>query len=73
MTRLARCAVLDGELEQACRIGRDALALSQTIGSARGVERLGEFDASLSPFGSLPYVREFKELFRLATARQDGD
>lgn len=73
MTRLAKCAVLDGELEQACKIGRDALEVSQTIGSARVVERLKEFDASLNPFGSLSYVREFQELFRLSSTHQDSD
>jgi hypothetical protein len=59
---------LDGEVERACQVGHDALALSQTIGSARITERLGELDTALAPYGQLSYVQEFKELFRLVTA-----
>ncbi|MER6626783.1 helix-turn-helix transcriptional regulator [Streptomyces sp. NPDC000987] len=68
MSRLAKCHLLDGEVERACQVGHDALALSQTIGSARITERLGEFNDALSPFGRLPYVQEFRELYRLVTA-----
>jgi tetratricopeptide (TPR) repeat protein len=68
LSRLAKCHLLDGEVERACQVGHDALALSQTIGSARITERLGELDSALDPFGQLSYVQEFKELFRLVTA-----
>jgi transcriptional regulator with XRE-family HTH domain len=68
LSRLAKCHLLDGEVERACQVGHDALALSQTIGSARITERLGELDTALSPYGQLSYVQEFKELFRLVTA-----
>ncbi|MEV7387932.1 hypothetical protein [Streptomyces sp. NPDC091215] len=54
MSRLAKCHLLDGEVEQACQVRRDALALSQTIGSVRITERLGELNDALSPFGRLP-------------------
>ncbi|WP_153812653.1 helix-turn-helix domain-containing protein [Streptomyces sp. SUK 48] len=68
LSRLAKCYLLDGEVERACQVGHDALALSQTIGSARITERLGELDTALAPYGQLSYVQEFKELFRLVTA-----
>lgn len=68
LSRLAKCYLLDGEVERACQVGHDALALSQTIGSARIGERLGELDTALAPYGQLSYVQEFKELFRLVTA-----
>lgn len=59
---------LDGEVERACQVGHDALALSRTIGSARVTERRGEPDTAPAPYGQLSYVQEFKELFRLVTA-----
>ncbi|MEU6402842.1 helix-turn-helix domain-containing protein [Streptomyces sp. NPDC046985] len=68
LSRLAKCYLLDGEVERACQVGHDALALSQTIGSARIGERLGELDTAFAPYGQLSYVQEFKELFRLVTA-----
>lgn len=68
LSRLAKCYLLDGEVERACQVGHDALALSQTIGSARITERLGELNTSLNPFGRLPFVQEFQERFRLVTA-----
>ncbi|MFE7134022.1 XRE family transcriptional regulator [Streptomyces sp. NPDC057638] len=71
LSRLAKCHLLDGEVERACEIGHHALALSQTIGSARITERLGELDNALAPYGRLSYVREFRELFRLVNAGPD--
>lgn len=71
MSRLAKCHLLDGEVERACQVGHDALALSQTIGSARITDRLGELNDALSPFGRLPYVQEFRELYRLVTTESD--
>ncbi|MGC5364028.1 helix-turn-helix domain-containing protein [Streptomyces sp. DT24] len=68
LSRLAKCHLLGGEVERACQVGHDALALSRTIGSARITERLSELDSALTPYGRLPYVQEFKELFRLVTA-----
>lgn len=67
LSRLAKCYLLDGEVERACHVGHDALALSQTIGSARVTERLGELNDALSPFGRLPCVQELQELYRLVT------
>lgn len=67
LSRLAKCYVLDGEIERACQVGHDALALSQTIGSARITERLEELDSALSPFDRLSCVQEFKELLRMVT------
>lgn len=68
LSRLAKCYLLDGDVEHACQTGRDALELGQVIGSARVAERLGEFNTALEPLHRIPAVGEFKELFRLAAA-----
>jgi tetratricopeptide (TPR) repeat protein len=68
LSRMARCYLLDGEVEQACQTGRNALALGQAIGSTRIFERLKELDSALDPYGHIQCVQEFKDLIRLADA-----
>ncbi len=67
LARLAKCYLLDREVEQACQTGSHALSLSSTIGSARVAERLGEFEASLAPYSRVPSVIEFREKYRTTT------
>lgn len=67
LSRLAKCYLLDREVEQACQTGRHALDLSRMIGSARVAERLGEFATSLAPYGDVASVSDFREQYRMAT------
>ncbi|MGH8078509.1 MAG: tetratricopeptide repeat protein, partial [Lysobacter sp.] len=63
LVRLARCYLLQGEVERACEIATEALALSKAIGSARIVERLDEFHVALRRFAGSKPAREFHELY----------
>lgn len=67
LSRLAKCYLLDGEVEQACQTGSHALDLSRTIGSARVAERLGELAESLSLYSDVPSVIDFREQYRATT------
>ncbi len=66
LSRLAKCYLLEREVEEACRTGRHALDLSRTIGSARVTERLGELVNSLAPYSGVPSVAEFRDQYRTA-------
>ncbi|MEU5435565.1 XRE family transcriptional regulator [Streptomyces sp. NPDC020719] len=72
LSRLAKCYLLDGEVEQACRTGRHALGFSRTIGSARVSERLGEFDELLTPYSGVSSVAAFKEEYRTSMRGMPG-
>jgi tetratricopeptide (TPR) repeat protein len=63
LVRLARCYLLQHEVERACEVAVEALELSEAIGSARVVERLSEFCEALHPYASSKAVREFRELY----------
>lgn len=63
LVRLARCNLLQHEIERACEIATEAVALSEAIGSARVIERLGEFRAALDLFAGNKAAREFRELY----------
>ncbi len=63
LVRLARCYLLQGEVERACEIATEAVVLSEVIGSARVVERLDEFHVALRLFATSKPVREFHELY----------
>jgi tetratricopeptide (TPR) repeat protein len=63
LVRLARCYLLQGGVEQACGIATEAVALSQAIGSARVIDRLGEFETALRPFTASKSARDFSELY----------
>ncbi len=63
LVRLARCYLLQREVERACEIAAEALALSEAIGSARVIERLGEFHIALVPFAASKAARQFRELY----------
>lgn len=65
LSRLAKSHLLDRDVEQACDVATEALTLSGTIGSARVVERLGEFREALTPYASTRAAREFGEQFRV--------
>lgn len=63
LVRLARCYLLQHEVERACEVASEALELSEAIGSARVVERLGEFCETLDPYAASKAAREFRELY----------
>lgn len=64
LSRLAKVHLLVSDVEQACAVASEALNLSAAIGSARVVERLGEFRTALAPFADTHAAREFEERFR---------
>jgi transcriptional regulator with XRE-family HTH domain/tetratricopeptide (TPR) repeat protein len=66
LSRLAKSHLLDDEVERACDVAAEALALSGTIGSARVGERLTEFREALLPYSDTKAARAFDEQFRLA-------
>ncbi|MGH3796480.1 MAG: helix-turn-helix domain-containing protein [Pseudonocardiaceae bacterium] len=63
LVRLARCYLVQGEVEHACEIATEAVALSEAIGSARVAERLGEFYVALGPLAANKAAREFRERY----------
>lgn len=70
LVRLARCYLLQREVERACEVAKEAVALSEAIGSVRVVERLGEFHVTLGPFAASQPAREFCELYAGVLARR---
>jgi transcriptional regulator with XRE-family HTH domain len=68
ISRLAKCYLLDGEVEQACEIAAEGLVLNDAIGSARMVERLREFSDALEPFSGNEAARDFRQLFATSIA-----
>jgi hypothetical protein len=63
LCRLARCDLLDGEVEQATSTATEALRLNQGIGSARVTERIAEFNDELEPYRSAEAVEQFRAEF----------
>lgn len=55
--------LLQREVERACEVATESVALSEAIGSARVVERLGEFHVALDPFATSKSAQEFRELY----------
>lgn len=72
LVRLARCYLLQREVERACEIATQAAALSEAIGSARVVERLGEFHLALEPFATSKPARDFRELYACTMAQRSS-
>jgi len=72
LVRLARCSLLQREVERACDIATEAVALSDAIGSARVAERLGEFLTALDPFGTCKAAREFRRLYASIMAQRSS-
>ena len=63
LARLARCHLLDAEVEQARVIAHQALDLSHAIDSARVTERIREFHEALTPYGDHTDASLFRERF----------
>jgi tetratricopeptide (TPR) repeat protein len=63
LIRSARCYLLQREVERACEIAAEAVALSESIGSARVIERISEFCEALEPYADSKSAREFRELY----------
>jgi hypothetical protein len=68
LSRLAKCSLLDQEVERACEIAAEGLALNDAIGSARVVERLTELSTALEPFSDNEAARDFRDLFATVMA-----
>lgn len=68
LARLAKCHLAEREIEQACATGDQALALSRSIGSARVIERLSEFNDALVPYDDNSDARQFRQRFASALA-----
>jgi len=63
LSRLAKCHLLERDVEQACAVATEALSISTGIGTARVIERIEEFNAALAPYADVPASREFRERF----------
>lgn len=72
LVRLARCHLLQREVERACDVATEAAALSDAIGSARVVERLGEFHVALDPFAASKLARDFREFYAGAVVQRSS-
>ncbi|MGH2598935.1 MAG: hypothetical protein ACRDJ9_06055 [Dehalococcoidia bacterium] len=68
LSRLAKCHLLDGEVERGCEIATEGLAINEAIGSARVVERLTEFHDALERFKGVQATLDFRELFATVVA-----
>jgi hypothetical protein len=62
LARLGRTYALDGELEEACRLGAEALGLAAATGCDRVALQVCKLRAQLGPRPSEPIVRELDEL-----------
>jgi tetratricopeptide (TPR) repeat protein len=67
LSRLAKCDLLDYEVEAACKTAHEALRLAGFIGSPRIINRLGEFNDALQPFARNEAARDFRERFAVTT------
>lgn len=63
LSRLAKCHLLAGDLDQACAAGHEALDHGWTLGSARVVDRIGEVHSALAPHARYREVRVFRDRF----------
>jgi len=70
LSRLAKCYLLEYDVEAACHTATQALDLATTIGSARVTERLREFRDALQPFGKNKAAGEFQARFVTSTVSQ---
>ncbi|MGH3870339.1 MAG: helix-turn-helix domain-containing protein [Pseudonocardiaceae bacterium] len=70
LVRLARCYLLQREVERACEVAKEAVELSGAIGSARVAERLSEFHVALRIFAASQPAREFCEFYAGVMARR---
>jgi tetratricopeptide (TPR) repeat protein len=63
LSRLAKCHLLAGDLDQACATAHETLDSGWMLTSARVVERLSEFHAALAPYAVHRDVRVFRDRF----------
>lgn len=61
--RVAKCRLLDYDVEAACDTGHQALQIVASLSSPRVIDRLGEFRGSLQPFAKNRAAREFCAAF----------
>lgn len=67
MSRLAKCHLLEYDVERACATAAAAMNRAAVIGSARVAARLREFRDALEPFAGNPAARDFRELYATTT------
>lgn len=67
MARLARAHLLAGDLEGACREGRRAIQIRQSVASARAARELRKLRTQLQARSSHPETSELLSLLRAAT------
>lgn len=60
LSRLAKSSLLKGDLDQACAHADEALLHSETVGSARVLDRLHEVGEALAPFNNHQAAREIR-------------
>jgi hypothetical protein len=63
LSRVAKCHLLDYDVEAACHIAHEALQTAGSLSSPRVIDRLGEFRDALPPFAKNRAAREFREAF----------
>jgi transcriptional regulator with XRE-family HTH domain len=63
LSRVAKCRLLDYDVEEACDTAHEALQTAANLNSPRVIDRLGEFRDSLQPFTKNRAAREFCEAF----------
>jgi hypothetical protein len=70
LSRVAKCYLLEYDVEAACHTATQALDMAMAIGSARVLERLREFRDALQPFGKNRAATGFHAQFAAATVRR---
>lgn len=63
LSRVAKCHLLDYDVEAACDTAHEALQAAGKLNSPRVTDRLGEFRDSLQPFAKNKAAQEFREAF----------
>lgn len=75
LSRVAKCDLLNYEVEAACHTAHQALQIAEPLGCSRVIERLREFRCALQPFAKNAAARDFCEAFaenqRLTFATED--
>jgi tetratricopeptide (TPR) repeat protein/DNA-binding XRE family transcriptional regulator len=63
LSRVAKCELLNYDVEAACHTAREALRLAGDLGSPRVAERLHEFRDALQPYAKNKIAQEFCAVF----------
>jgi hypothetical protein len=66
LARLAGTHILQGEMEQTCRLSTEAITVAEETGCARAVQRVRELRRELDPWSDTKPVKELDEQLTLA-------